>query len=246
VPLELRSKVLILQNDVEGLIPRYVRQLQRHCTTNVRIQYNVEAADLGNQSEKIFDVVIPQIELEDFANIVRRRSWRGGRQLRRRLRHNSDLRFRSGGCIFGRRNHRRTARNSSNGRSSLDCRFRRPGWSACNCYCCGGILYYCWTLHCLGNDCSFQRRRHWRPRNLIYRRVRVLAKKDTKVSTPIVDEAVIGVSGEVEHNAGCLARLIAKKRCANAPDACGVDFLFLEADSVLNSVKIHDEPARVV
>src|SRR5207249_2605828 len=71
-------------------------------------------------------------------------------------------------------------------------------------------------------------------------------EQNSNISTAVVDQAVVRVVIKVENNTGGFSILITVKRCADSFDSCSLDFLFLEPDGVLDSMKIHYQPMRAV
>ena len=82
--------------------------------------------------------------------------------------------------------------------------------------------------------------------NLVQRSVRFRAKDETNVSTAIIDEAIHGIFRKIEHDARRCPVFVAEDRCTNTFDTGGIDFLFFETDGVLDSMKVHDQPMRIV
>ena len=63
--LKLPTELIILEDHVQCLIPRHIRQLQRNVPTDVRIEHDIQSANLRNQPEEIFDVVVFEIQGND-------------------------------------------------------------------------------------------------------------------------------------------------------------------------------------
>src|SRR5262249_30368362 len=83
-------------------------------------------------------------------------------------------------------------------------------------------------------------RNHHRTRSLILRSAGGAAEYDSYCSC-IVDHPIGNIFRQIEHDSCRLASAIAVKRRANALYAGGADVSFLEANGVLDSVKINHE-----
>ena len=70
VAVELTGQIVVLEHDVERLIPRHVVEHDGQCALDVGIEYHVQAADLVNQAEEIFQIHILQVHGNRFARVL--------------------------------------------------------------------------------------------------------------------------------------------------------------------------------
>ena len=61
VTVELPSQIIVLQHDIQGLVPRNVIQHNRERSFNIWIQNYIQATDFVNQPEEILQVHILQV-----------------------------------------------------------------------------------------------------------------------------------------------------------------------------------------
>ena len=85
VALQLPAELIVLEHHVQRLVPRHIGELQRYNAADVRIEHHIQAADLGDQPEEVFEVVILEVEGDDLTGILGRRRGCGPGHLRRRL-----------------------------------------------------------------------------------------------------------------------------------------------------------------
>ena len=71
VAFKLASQIVVLQNDIESLVPRYVVEDDRQGTMHVRIKYDVQTADPVDQAEEVFQINIFQVHRDRLARVLR-------------------------------------------------------------------------------------------------------------------------------------------------------------------------------
>ncbi len=71
VAFKLARQFVVLQHDVERLVPRHVIQDDRQGSIHVRIEHDVQSADLVDQAEEIFQVNIFQVYRDRLARVLR-------------------------------------------------------------------------------------------------------------------------------------------------------------------------------
>ncbi len=75
VSAELLVETVVLQHDVQRLIPGYFVQNDRQRALHVRIQHHVQSADLVDQAEEVLQVHVLQVYGNRFTGITSRRCW---------------------------------------------------------------------------------------------------------------------------------------------------------------------------
>ncbi len=71
VAFQFARQFVVLEHDVECLIPRHVIEHNRQRAVHVRIEHNVQAADFVNEAEEIFQVNVFQVDRDRLARILR-------------------------------------------------------------------------------------------------------------------------------------------------------------------------------
>ena len=61
VALQLAVEAVVLQNDVQSLVPGHVIQHDGQRAVHIGIKHHVESADLVHQAEKVFQVDVFQV-----------------------------------------------------------------------------------------------------------------------------------------------------------------------------------------
>ncbi len=70
VAVQLTGQIVVLEHDVERLIPRHVIQHNRQVAADLRIEDHVQTADLVNQPEEILQIHILKIDRDRFAGVL--------------------------------------------------------------------------------------------------------------------------------------------------------------------------------
>ena len=71
VAFQFARQVVVLEHDVERLIPRHVIEHDRQRAVHVGIEHDVQSADFVNEAEEIFQVNIFQVDRDRLARILR-------------------------------------------------------------------------------------------------------------------------------------------------------------------------------
>ena len=70
VAFEVTVEFVVFQNDVESLIPRYIVEDESQRALDLRIQNNVQAADLMNEAEEVFEINVFQVDRDRLACVL--------------------------------------------------------------------------------------------------------------------------------------------------------------------------------
>ena len=71
VALQLAIEAIVLQNDIQSLVPGHVIQHDGQRAVHLGIEHYVQAADLVNKAEEIFQVNILQVHRNRLTRVLR-------------------------------------------------------------------------------------------------------------------------------------------------------------------------------
>ena len=71
LPSSSRASVVVLQHDVERLIPRHIIEHDGQVYRHLGIEHDVEAADFVNEAEEVFQVNILQVDRDRLSRVLR-------------------------------------------------------------------------------------------------------------------------------------------------------------------------------
>ena len=71
IAFQFSGQVIVLEHDVERLIPRNIIENDSQCAVHIGIEHDVEAADLMNEPEEIFQINILQVDRDRLACVLR-------------------------------------------------------------------------------------------------------------------------------------------------------------------------------
>ena len=61
VSVQLPGQSVVLQNDIECLVPRHVIEHDGQVSLHLRIQHDIQAANFVNEAEEVFQINILQV-----------------------------------------------------------------------------------------------------------------------------------------------------------------------------------------
>ena len=70
IAVQLAGQIVVLEHDVQRLIPRHVIEHDRQIAVDHGIEHNVQTADLVNQAEEIFQIHILKIDRDRLAGVL--------------------------------------------------------------------------------------------------------------------------------------------------------------------------------
>src|SRR6202012_1369468 len=76
VAVELLFESVVLENDVESLVPGYFVEHDRQCALDVGIEHDVQAADFVNQAEEVAQIDVLEVYRDRLTGVAARRGLR--------------------------------------------------------------------------------------------------------------------------------------------------------------------------